>query len=78
MAIIDTKTAAEKLGISLRQVQTLIQQGKLPATKFGRDLAINEEDLKLVAIRKRGRPKKEKEADLKLVEPKKRGRPSKA
>lgn len=58
MKIISTKDAAERLGISLRQVQTLIGQGKLPASKIGRDYAIDEKDLKLVEIRKKGRPAK--------------------
>lgn len=59
-----TKEAAEKLGISQRQVQTLIQNGRIPFEKIGRDLFIEEENLKLesVQIRKKtGRPKKEAE-----------------
>lgn len=56
-----TKEAAEKLGISVRQVQTLIQQGRLPATKKGRDWFILESDLQLVSERpKTGRPPKAK------------------
>ena len=35
------------------------QRGQLPAKKFGRDLVIQEEDLKLVKERKPGRPKKQ-------------------
>jgi excisionase family DNA binding protein len=60
MAMLNTKEAAEHLNLSIRQVQTLIQQGKLPAEKFGRDYAINEKDLRLVANRKPGRPFKNK------------------
>jgi excisionase family DNA binding protein len=57
-----TKEAAEKLGISVRQVQTLIGQNRLPARKFGRDYVIKEEDLKLVEHRPiTGRPKKKAE-----------------
>jgi len=41
-------------------VQLLIQSGRLPAQKFGRDYMIKEADLKLVENRKVGRPKKEK------------------
>jgi hypothetical protein len=40
-------------------VQLLIQSGRLPATKFGRDYMIRERDLKLVENRKVGRPKKD-------------------
>lgn len=55
-----TKEAAEKLEISVRQIQTLISQGRLPARKFGRDWIIKEEDLELVKHRPiTGRPKKE-------------------
>ena len=56
-----TKEVAEKLNISLRQVQTLIKQGRLPATKHGRDWFVIEADLELVKERpKTGRPPKEK------------------
>ena len=54
-----TVEAAEKLGIGIRQVQTLIKQNRLPATKRGRDWFIKEEDLELVKDRPiTGRPKK--------------------
>jgi excisionase family DNA binding protein len=56
-----TKEVAEKLGISTRQVQTLIQQNKIVATKKGRDWFVLESDLELIKERKKtGRPKKEK------------------
>ena len=59
MKELTTKEVAEKLNISLRQVQTLIQQNKLPATKKGRDWFIKEQDLDLVKERKKtGRPPK--------------------
>ena len=56
-----TKEAAVKLEISQRQVQTLIQKGRIPATKIGRDLFIEEKDLELESVlvrKKTGRPKK--------------------
>lgn len=57
-----TKEVAEKLGISVRQVQTLIKNERLPAEKRGRDWFVKEEDLKLVEERpKTGRPPKAKE-----------------
>jgi excisionase family DNA binding protein len=59
MAYITTKEAAERLGISLARVQQLIQSGRLPAQKFGRDLQIREGDLAKVADRKVGRPRKD-------------------
>jgi excisionase family DNA binding protein len=58
MDFLTTKQVAEKLGITPRRVQALIEVGKLPAQKFGRDYMIKEVDLKLVEDRKVGRPKK--------------------
>jgi excisionase family DNA binding protein len=56
-----TREVAERLGISLRQVQTLIKQERLPAEKRGRDWFIKENDLELVKERpKTGRPPKVK------------------
>lgn len=58
MEFITTKEAAKRLGVKIRMVQLLIQSGRLPAMKFGRDYMIKPEDLKLVENRKVGRPKK--------------------
>jgi excisionase family DNA binding protein len=60
MDLLTTKQAAEKLGITPRRVQALIEAGRLPAQKFGRDYMIKEKDLKLVEDRKVGRPRKSK------------------
>lgn len=62
MGLINTKEAAEKLGVSTLRVQQLIWGGRLPANKIGRDYVIQEADLKLVADRKPGRPSKEETA----------------
>jgi excisionase family DNA binding protein len=59
MDFLTTNEAANKLGVKVRMVQLLIQTGRLPATKFGRDYMIKEADLKLVENRKVGRPKKD-------------------
>ena len=56
-----TAEAAAKLGKTLRHVQWLIKEGKLPAERVGRDYFIREEDLELVANLKRGRPPKSNE-----------------
>ena len=57
--LIGTKEAAEKLGVSLRRVQQLIELGTLPAQRIGRDYLIQEKDLSNVIIHgKAGRPKK--------------------
>jgi excisionase family DNA binding protein len=60
MNLLTTKEVAERLGVKVRMVQLLIQTGRLPASKFGRDYMIKETDLKLVEERKVGRPKKDK------------------
>ena len=57
-----TKQAAEKLGVSMRWVQALIANGRLPARKIGRDYLIIEKDLKLVANMKPG-PKAKKQSE---------------
>ena len=63
--MLTTKEAAKALGVNASRVRQLILSGRLPATKFGRDLAIREKDLKLVKDRKpgypKGRPRKPKE-----------------
>lgn len=59
--MLNTRQAAQALGISPRRVLALIQSGRLPAIKVGRDWVINKSDLKLVSIRRPGRPKKEGE-----------------
>lgn len=62
MKELTTKEVAEKLNLSLRQVQTLIQQNKLPAEKKGRDWFVKESDLAFLQERKKtGRPPKKKD-----------------
>jgi len=56
--MLTTKEAGEILGVNASRVRQLILAGRLPATKLGRDLFIKEKDLKKVANRKPGRPKK--------------------
>jgi excisionase family DNA binding protein len=58
MKLLTTKEAAARLGISVMRVQQLIWGERLPAEKIGRDYVIKEDDLKLVADRKPGRPRK--------------------
>lgn len=53
-----TKQVAERLNVSMRRVRALIEDGRLPSQQFGRDHFIRETDLKLVAVRKPGRPRK--------------------
>jgi excisionase family DNA binding protein len=64
MKELTTKEVAERLNISVRQVQTLIQQKKIIATKKGRDWFVLESDLEFVKERKKtGRPPKVKKKD---------------
>jgi excisionase family DNA binding protein len=63
MAMITTQEAAELLGVSVRRVTALIKSGKIPSERFGRAHVINEDDLKLVAERKVGRPRNTKAGD---------------
>jgi excisionase family DNA binding protein len=55
---ISTTQAAERLGVTRRRVQALILDKRLPATKIGRDYAIDPADLRKVRHRKPGRPRK--------------------
>ena len=57
--LISTKEAAEKLGLSIRRVQALITDGRLPAQKIGNSYVVIEKDLQLVKDRTPGRPAKE-------------------
>jgi len=58
MKLITTADAAERLGIHQTRVQVLIRGGRLPAQMLGGTYLINEDDLRLVADRKPGRPPK--------------------
>jgi excisionase family DNA binding protein len=63
MNLLSIKEAAEKLGVSARRVNQLIDEKKLPAQKIGSQYVINEGDLEKVTIHgKAGRPKKETES----------------
>jgi excisionase family DNA binding protein len=58
MTILSTKEAAARLGVTMKRVQAMIRAQRLPAQKVGRDYIIQEIDLKIVADRKPGRPRK--------------------
>jgi excisionase family DNA binding protein len=60
--LLTTSEASERLGVSERRIRSLITEGKLAATKFGRDYSIEESALSKVTIYgKRGRPPKPKQ-----------------
>ena len=57
--LLNTAEASEALGISIRRVVELIAEGKLSATKVGRDYVIEERALSTVTVYgKPGRPPK--------------------
>lgn len=59
MNLLSLKEAAEKLGVSARRVNQLIDENKLPAQKIGNSYVINEDDLsKVRTYGKAGRPPK--------------------
>lgn len=64
MKFLTTNEVAERLGVTVARVQKLIWDGRLPASKIGRDYIIQEEDLKLVEDRKPGRPRTKTEDDV--------------
>lgn len=60
--LLTTQQAAERLGVSASRVRQFILDGRLPATKLGRDNLIREADLRLLQDRKAGRPSNKKAA----------------
>lgn len=63
MKMITTNEAASLLGVTVQRIHQFISEGRLPAQKLGRDYIINDEDLKLVEVRKPGRPPKPTEEE---------------
>jgi excisionase family DNA binding protein len=61
LTMLTVKQAAEILHVSEDAVRKYIAYGKLKASKFGSQIAIDEQDLSQFALTKRkpGRPKKE-------------------
>ena len=57
--MISTREAADMLGVSVRRVQALVKSGDLAATKLGRTILVDEEDVRrrMLEPRLRGRPK---------------------
>lgn len=55
--MLTTAQAAAILGVSPRRVLALIESGRLPAQKVGRDWIIQESDLEAVKDRREGWPK---------------------
>lgn len=59
--VLSTKEASEILGISVRGVQKMIEEGRLKATRVGRDYVIFKESLENIERKSNaGRPPKKK------------------
>ena len=56
--MLSTAQAAKKLNITPQRLRVLIDERRLPAMRVGRAYIINSDDLRLVRVRKTGRPKK--------------------
>ncbi len=65
MTLISTRDAAVRLKLSVRRVQELVKQGRIPAQSIGGVYLIDHRDLALVKHRKPGRPRKGKQDKLK-------------
>lgn len=63
MEYLTTQQAAECLGLSVRQVQTLIKKGDLPARRFGHAWQIKRKDVEDFERRPVGRRKKTDHGD---------------
>jgi excisionase family DNA binding protein len=57
MMLMTAKQAARELGVSDSRVRQLVLAGRLKASRHGRALAIDPDDLYTVWTRKAGRPK---------------------
>ncbi len=58
MRYLTTTAAAEILRVTPRRIRALIESGKLPAERMGRDWAIKPKDLDRLKGRTPGRPRK--------------------
>ena len=67
MKLLSTKEAAKILNVNPSRVRQLYLAGRLPAMKIGGSLVFKEKDLKKVADRKPGRPKKKKRGKNKMA-----------
>jgi excisionase family DNA binding protein len=72
MNLLTTSEVAARLGVTVKRVQAMIRDERLPAEKRGRDYFIREADLKLVEDRKPGRPRKPQNTEASKQERKKK------
>lgn len=55
--LLNTKQAAERMGVTVARIQQWIWDGRLPAIRPGRDYLIDGKDLENIIELRRGRPK---------------------
>ncbi len=56
MTMLTTREAAERLGVTMKRVQAMIRDDRLPAQKVGRDYIIQALDVERLERRPAGRP----------------------
>ncbi len=61
--LLSTTQAAERLGVTVRGVQKMIEEGRLKALKVGRDYVISPSALNGITRQPAGRPPKAKAED---------------
>ena len=54
MEYINTKEAAQRLGVSVREIQRKIKAGVLPSERLGREWKINLRDLRKISQKRGG------------------------
>ena len=70
--LLSTAQAAERLGVTVRGVQKMIEEGRLKALKIGRDYVISPHALEGITRQPAGRPPKVKAEGSTVVEKPKR------
>jgi excisionase family DNA binding protein len=63
--LLTTAEVADRLGLTVRAIQKMIEAGRLPAQKVGRDYLIAPDALKDIPKQAAGRPPKQKAEDVK-------------
>jgi excisionase family DNA binding protein len=58
LELLSTADAAARIGRTVRAVQKMIESGRLPAKKIGRDYLITVADLERLPMQRTGRPPK--------------------
>ena len=57
--MLSTSEAASRRGVSTARIKQYVKDGRLPATKEGRDLRFEEKDVDRIAVKPPGKPRKQ-------------------